>query len=131
MSYQRANLQRWSSQRGQAFLMIAIFIGLFLLGILGLATDYAQVWARRQMAQGAADAACQAGAADLFLNGTDPTASTDFPALDFSWIGTNFDCSTKAGSSPCQYASLNGYAGSHVSVSFPTSVPGVAGIPGG
>ena len=65
-------------------MIIAVFIALFLLAVLGLATDYTQVWAHRQMAQGAADAACQAGAADVFLKGTDPTATTDFPALDFS-----------------------------------------------
>jgi hypothetical protein len=120
-----------SSQRGQTFLVIVIFIAVFLLAVLGLATDYAQVWAHRQIAQGAADAACQAGAADLFLKGTDATASTDFPTLDFSWIGSDFDCSAKASSSPCRYASFNGYSGSNVSVSFPASLPGVSGIPSG
>src|SRR5437773_2619090 len=88
-----SSLQRWSSQQGQTFLVIVILIAFFLLAVLGLATDYTQVWAHRQMAQGAADAACQAGAADVFLKGTDPTASTDFPGLDFSWIGSTFDCS--------------------------------------
>lgn len=113
------------------FLPIAIIIALFLLAILGLATDYSQVWAHRQMAQGAADAACEAAVADLFLKGTDPTASTDFPALDFSWIGSPFICSAKPNTSPCQYALLNGYPGSGVSVSFPSSLPGVSGIPPG
>jgi putative Flp pilus-assembly TadE/G-like protein len=123
--------RKWSPERGQTFLAIAIFITMFLLAVLGLVTDYSQVWAHRQMAQGAADAACQAGAADLFLKGTDPTASTDFPTLDFSWIGSTFNCSTHATSPPCQYASLNGYSGSNVSVSFPSSLPGVSGIPAG
>src|SRR5438876_1749245 len=94
----RPSLQRWSTQQGQAFLFIVILIAFFLLAVLGLATDYTQVWAHRQMAQGAADAACEAGAADVFLKGTDPTASTDFPALDFSWIGSSFDCSAKPNS---------------------------------
>ena len=119
------------SEKGQAFLIITIFIAMLLLAMLGVATDYTQVWAHRQMAQGAADAACQAGAADLFLKGTDPTATIDFPSLDFSWIGTGFDCSAKAGSPPCRYAAFNGYTGSKVSVSFPSSVPGVGGIPTG
>src|SRR5947209_6343685 len=127
----RPSLQRWSTQQGQAFLFIVILIAFFLLAVLGLATDYTQVWAHRQMAQGAADAACEAGAADVFLKGTDPTASTDFPALDFSWIGSSFDCSAKPNSVPCEYASFNGYAGANVSVSFPASLPGVSGIPAG
>jgi hypothetical protein len=131
MKHERIQERRRSSENGQAFLIIAIFIAMLLLAMLGVATDYTQLWARRQMAQGAADAACQAGAADLFLNGTDPTAATDFPALDFSWIGTSFDCGAKPGTAPCQYASLNGYTGSKVSVSFPTTLPGVGGIPAG
>src|SRR6266478_5047247 len=131
MNPQRGNSRRWSPQQGQAFLIIVIFIAFFLLAVLGLATDYSQVWAHRQMAQGAADAACQAGAADVFLKGTDPTASTDFPGLDFSWIGSPFDCSALPSSVPCMYASFNGYSGSNVSVSFPSTLPGVSGIPSG
>ncbi len=125
-----SNARGRSSQRGQTFLLIAVFVCLFLLGVLGLATDYSQVWAHRQMAQGAADASCQAAAADLFLKGTDPTAATDFPGLDFSWIGTSFNCTTKSGSTPCRYAAFNGYTGSNVNVSFPAAVPGVGSIPG-
>ncbi len=131
MNRNRASSRRWSSQRGQTFLAIVIFIAVFLLAMLGLATDYTQVWAHRQMAQGAADAACEAAVADLFLKGTDPTASTDFPALDFSWIGSGFDCNARPASPPCQYAALNGYSGSNVSVSFPSSLTGVSGIPSG
>src|SRR5712664_199116 len=131
MNSQRSNSRGWSPQQGQAFLIIVIFIAFFLLAVLGLATDYSQVWAHRQMAQGAADAACQAGAADLFLKGTDPTADTDFPGLNFSWIGSSFDCSTNATSVPCVYASFNGYTGSNVSVSFPSTLDGVSGIPAG
>ncbi len=131
MNPHRSHSRGWSPQQGQAFLIIVIFIAFFLLAVLGLATDYSQVWAHRQMAQGAADAACQAGAADVFLKGTDPTASTDFPTLDFSWIGSTFDCSAKPGSVPCMYAAFNGYAGSNVSVSFPSTLDGVSGIPAG
>jgi hypothetical protein len=126
-----SSLRRSSQQQGQAFLIFVIFIAFFLLAVVGIATDYTQVWAHRQMAQGAADAACQAGAADLFLKGTDPTASTDFPGLDFSWIGSTFDCTTLPNSVPCRYASFNGYSGSNVSVSFPSTLDGVSGIPAG
>src|SRR5437879_11057340 len=113
-----SSLRRSSPQQGHAFLIIVILIAFFLLAVLGLATDYSQVWAHRQMAQGAADAACQAGAADVFLKGTDPTASTDFPGLDFSWIGSTFDCSAMPNSVPCKYASFYGYLGSNVCVGF-------------
>src|SRR2546426_7074784 len=130
MNSQRSNSRGWSPQQGQAFLIIVIFIAFFLLAVLGLATDYSQVWAHRQMAQGAADAACQAGAADVFLKGTDPTGN--IPGVDFSWIdGSTFDCSARPNSVPCMYASFNGYSGSNVSVSFPSSLPGVSGIPSG
>jgi hypothetical protein len=121
--------RRAFSQRGQAFLVIVIFVAFLLLAVMGLATDYSQIWAHRQMAQGAADAACEAAVADLFLKGTDPSASTDFSSLDFTWIGSTFDCSAKPNSVPCQYAALNGYSGSNVSVSFPGSLPGVPAIP--
>ena len=123
------NDERFASQRGQAFLIIAIFIAGFLLAVMGLATDYGQVWAHRQIAQAAADAACGAAAADLYLVGTDPNASTDFPSLNFNWIGSSYNCSAKPNSPPCKYASLNGYSGSNVKVSFPASLPGVPAIP--
>jgi len=129
MSSCRANSRPWSSESGQTFVAILLFISALLLVVLGVVTDYSQVWAHRQTAQAAADAACQAAAADVFLYGTDPTASSDFSNLDFSWIGNSFDCSTKAGSAPCKYASFNGYSGSNVNVSFPSSVPGVSSIP--
>ena len=115
---------RARSQRGQAFLLIVVFVGLFLLGVLGLATDYTQIWAHRQMAQAAADAACQAGAADRFIKYANPDLFTN------SWIGTAYDCSTNTGSSPCVYASRNGYSGSNVSITWPASVPGAASLSG-
>src|SRR5262249_13532952 len=59
---------------------------------------------------------------------TNPSATSVY-SLNYSWIpvtaGTGtFDCSSNSGSSPCVYASRNGFSGSKVSVSFPTSVPG-------
>ena len=121
--------ERAHSQRGQTFLVIAIFVAFLMLAVMGLATDYAQIWAHRQMAQGAADAACQAGAADLFLNAVDPSASGQNGLQSFSWIGgSGFDCSTNTSSPPCRYASLNGYSGSNVSVTFPSTLSGVPSI---
>lgn len=136
-------VRRLSPEAGQAFLIIAVFFCFFLLGALGLATDYAQLWARRQMAQGAADAACQAGAADLLLEFEDPTAGSAFPQVNFGWIGTpgtssaTTDCSKISTSPVCKYASLNSpssaneYSGSNVSVNFPSSLPGAPTIPAG
>ena len=118
-----------SSQHGQTLIPIVIFVGLFLMAMLGVAADYTQVWAHRQMAQGAADAACEAGAADLYLNAVDPSSSGQNGLQSFSWIGADFDCSTNASSPPCRYATLNGYSGSNVHVSFPSSLPGVAALP--
>ena len=106
-------------EKGQAALIVFVLLAVVLLGVLGLATDYTQVWAHRQMTQAAADAACQAGAADLFLQYTNPSATTSY-GIDFSWIGSTYTCDTAPNSPPCQYASKNGYAGSKVSVSFPT-----------
>jgi hypothetical protein len=121
--------RRASSQSGQTLIPIVILIGLFLLAMLGVAADYTQVWAHRQMAQGAADAACEAAAADLYLNAIDPTASGAGGLQSFSWIGADFDCSVGTSSPPCRYALLNGYAGADVNVSFPNALPGVAPLP--
>src|SRR5205823_9183014 len=111
--------RRASSEAGQTFLVIVVFIAFIVLVALGLATDYAQIWAHRQMVQGAADAACQAGAADVYLKALDPAADSTY-GLDLSWIGSSFDCSSKPNSAPCRYASLNGYSGANVAVSFPS-----------
>jgi Putative Flp pilus-assembly TadE/G-like len=127
------NEQRVASQRGQTFLIIAVFIAFFLLAVMGLATDYGQIWAHRQIVQAAADAACQAGAADLLLKYQDPTVSSAYPQVSLGWVGTAYNCSTNTGSSPCQYAALNGYSGSNVKVSFPgapAGAPSISGFPG-
>src|SRR2546422_3659590 len=130
MKSRYTSTRRAFSQRGQPFLVVVVFVAVFLLAVMGLATDYAQIWAHRQMAQGAADAACQAGSADVFLNAVDPSAQSTY-GLDFSWVGSSFDCSTKPNSAPCKYASLNGYSGSNVAVSFPSTLTGVPTIPPG
>jgi hypothetical protein len=126
-----ASSQARASERGQTFLAVLVILGVVLLGILGLATDYSQIWAHRQMAQAAADAACQAGAADLYIKAIDPAN----PIANFSWIGSNgssFTCDTNTSSPPCRYASLNGYStGPNVRVDFLGSLPGVTGIPSG
>jgi hypothetical protein len=118
-----------NNEKGQSTLVVFILLAVVLLGVLGLATDYTQVWAHRQMTQAAADAACQAGAADLFLQYTNPSATTSY-GIDFSWIGTDYQCTTNVNSPPCQYAAKNGYSGSKVAVSFPSSVAGTPNLSG-
>ena len=60
-----------------------------------------------------------------------PTVSTAYPQVNFSWIGSAFNCSVNTGSPVCRYASLNGYSGSNVSVGFPPSLPNAPAIPPG
>lgn len=123
-----------SSEAGQAVVLVVLASGIFLIGAMGLATDFANLWFRQQKAQAAADAACQAGAMDMLgiAEGTNSTTSAGFTA------GTGFDCSSATAAAPCQYASLNGYSGvgltaatesNDVAVSFPSSVPGVTAPP--
>ncbi len=110
-------------ESGQALLLVIVGLSLFVLGALGLAIDGAQLYAHRQMAQTAADAAAQAGAMSIFA-GTNATGANPFA------IGSppnSFICSTTDGRTPCVYAAMNGFGGSSdtVTVSFPTAVAGV------
>jgi hypothetical protein len=120
-------------------LFVLLGLGLFLLGAMAFAVDLSNLWFNRQSAQTAADAACTAGAMDLLLDATNgTTAQGGFTA------GTAFGCNAsdtnpKPLSSPCQYATLNGFGssvkagstglGNNVSVTFPASVPGVTTPP--
>lgn len=118
-------------ERGQTTALMLIVLAVFLLGCLGFATDYAQVWTHRQMAQAAADAACQAGAADLYLNYANSSGATSGYGLDLSWIGHDFNCSVASAGNPvCRYATENGFSGADVSVTFPSSVPGAPALSG-
>ncbi len=117
-------------EHGQTLIPIFVFISLFLLAMLGVAADYTQLWAHRQMAQGAADAACEAAAADLYINAINPSASGTGGLVPFGYIGTPFNCSSNTATPVCRYAALNGYTtGSNVNVTFPSSLPGVAALP--
>jgi hypothetical protein len=125
----RTTRRRADSQAGQAFLIIVVLIAGFLVAALGLATDYTEVWARRQNAQNAADAACQAGGADVLLNAATPSVAGTGGLGSFGWIGTDFDCTSTSTAPPCRYAAFNGYA-TNVHVSFPSTVPGVPPLTG-
>ena len=126
--------ERTDRESGQAIVTLVLLLGTFLLGVLGFAVDFANLWFHQQRAQAAADAACQAGAMDLLAisQNTETTTSAGFTP------GTSFDCASASTASPCQYAALNNYASpglttgaesNDVAVSFPGSVSGVTAPP--
>jgi hypothetical protein len=128
------NRKKLSAESGQTSIFVLLVLGIFFLAFVGLAVDFSNLWFHRQMAQGAADAACQAGAMDLLVDysGGGPNQGGFTP-------GTDFDCKDFPDAAPCRYATLNGYTGgtlvantpgTSVGVSFPGSVPGVSPPPG-
>ena len=99
-------------------------MSLLLIGTLGFAVDGAEMYAQRQMAQAAADAAAQAGAMSI-LDGTNATSTYPFGT------GTppiaSYTCTTSDGRTPSAYARDNGFGGTAsdtVTFSYPTSVSG-------
>ena len=111
-------------------LLVIVAMSIFLFGAVGLAIDGAHLYAERQMAQGAADAAAQAGIRSLFVgtNSSDVYDSSSNPGgHGFSTAGA-FTCSPSDPRTPCYYAqTLNGFAGDTVTVDFPTA--GAVGVP--
>jgi hypothetical protein len=111
-------------ESGQALLLVIVSMSLFLLGALGFAIDGAQLYAQRQMAQTAADAAAQAGIMSIF-SGTNATAPNPFATES---PPSSFTCTTTDGRTPCVYGKLNGFGGTAddtVTITFPTTVSGV------
>lgn len=110
---------------GQAMLFYILLLGTFLLGSLLFAFDLSNMWFHRQSAQSAADAACAAGAMDLYI--ASQGAATGHQGFT---AGNAYSCTTSSTDSVCQYAAKNGYNGNSsspgnlVSVSFPSSVIG-------
>lgn len=83
-------------ERGQAVLLLVVSMSVFIFGALGLAIDGSQLFAQRQMAQAAADAAAQAGIVTIFNGGTA--------------IGTTaYYCTSANTTSPCTYAAKNNF----------------------
>jgi hypothetical protein len=124
---------RRCGDEGQVTILVVIALAVFLLGFVGFAVDMTNMWFHRQMAQGAADAACQAGIMDVLLiaQGSTPPSPGFTP-------GTAFDCVASPAAVPCRYAALNGYDGTglvvdtpsnQVAISFPGAVPGVTPPP--
>ena len=119
-------IRKKKGEAGQAILLVIAAMSIFLLGAVGLAIDGSHLYAQRQLAQAAADAAAQAGIMSMF-GGTNASGTThDFSAT------TGFPCTT-SDPTPCYYAqTLNGFnqASDTVTVSFPTAaVAGLSTIP--
>lgn len=108
-------------EKGQAVLLMLVAMGLFLFGAVGLAIDGSHLYAQRQMAQTAADAAAQAGIMSMFnATNTGVNAFGTPPA-------SSFTCASGDARTPCVYAFNNGFGGGSdtVTVDFPASVTGV------
>lgn len=98
--------------------MVAVALGIVLIGAVGLAIDTSQLYAHRQMAQAAADAAAQAAILSIF-NGTnvDPNGFAANASYTYTCIAA--DTIT-----PCAYALKNGFGaagGDTVFVDVPTA----------
>ena len=114
---------RYKAEEGQAVVMVALAMSIFLIAAIGLAIDGSHIYAQRQMAQTAADAAAQAGIMSIF-DGTNGAGTAAFST------GSSFNCSTSDARTPCVYANKNGFGGTTndtVTVSFPpdSAAPGV------
>lgn len=112
-------------QNGQAVILVVVAMGILLIGALGLAIDGGQMYAQRQMAQAAADAATQAGIMSIF---TGTNASSAHPFGTGTPPIASSVCTTTDLRTPCVYARNNGFGGTAadtVTLSFPATVSGV------
>jgi hypothetical protein len=111
-------------EKGQALVLVVVGFGLFMFAAMGLGIDGAQLYAHRQMAQAAADAAAQAAMMSI-LRGTNSTSTHPFSTA------AAFTCTVPPATldlrTPCVYAQYNGFGTSTdtVIVSFPGTVSGV------
>ena len=107
------------NEKGQSIVLAAAALSLFLLGGLGLMVDASHMFAQRQMAQIAADAAAEAGISSIF-EAVNTTTNTTAGA-----------CTSTDARSSCKYAQADGFNLAHdtVTISFLTSVAGVTPSP--
>ena len=127
-----AKLNRQRHDAGQASILLVLMLSQFLLAVLAFAVDYTNIWFQRQQVQTAADAACQAGAMDIY----ELVSGNVLAEHGLYTVGTGGTCSSYSSPGPimCWYASkngLNGYNGGDASVawSFPASVTGITTPP--
>jgi Flp pilus assembly protein TadG len=112
---------RFRDEEGQAVIIVALAMSIFLIGAIGLGIDGAHLYAQRQMAQSAADATALAAITSIF-QGTAGAPTTGFST------SSAFTCTTTDTRTPCVLASKNGFGGTSsdtVTIDFPSSVPGV------
>jgi hypothetical protein len=109
-------------EKGQAIILVLVGLAGFVAASIGLAIDASHLYAQRQMAQAAADGAAQAAIYSIYTK-------TNTAAYSNAFTGSDFTCSTSTANwTPCNYALKSGFGGSGsdtVSVSFPSSAPGV------
>ncbi len=129
--FHKSPVERRRREAGQAAILVVLMLSLFLLAVLAFAVDYTNIWFQRQQMQTAADAACAAGAMDLY----GAASGVSLPNMGFV-PGTGGSCNTYSAGGPtmCWYASKNGFNGysagaATVSWTFPSSVTGVTPPP--
>jgi Putative Flp pilus-assembly TadE/G-like len=111
-------------EEGQALILVAVAMSIFLIGAIGLGVDGSHLYAQRQMAQTAADAAALSAIQSVF----DGTYNVTGNPAKFS-VASSFTCSTTDARTPCVYAAQNGFGGiaaDTVTMSFPSSATGVS-----
>jgi Flp pilus assembly protein TadG len=87
-------------ESGQAIVLVLVALSLFLIGAVGLGIDASQLYAQRQLAQTAADAAAIAGAMSIF-------SGTNIGSNAFG--SATLNCAAGDTHTPCYYARLNGF----------------------
>ena len=110
---------------GQVIILLVVAMSIFMIGALGLAIDGGQMYAQRQMAQAAADAAAQAGIMSI-MKGTNATSASPF-GTGATPIASSV-CTTTDGRTPCIYARYNGFGATSadtVTLVFPSTISGV------
>jgi Putative Flp pilus-assembly TadE/G-like len=114
-------VRKRQNEAGQAVLLVVLGMSFFLIGAAGLALDGSHLYAQRQMAQAAADAAAQAGMLSVF----DGSYNAGGNANGFA--AGSFTCATGDARTPCYYAqTMNGFNATTDVVTFTTSPAGVA-----
>jgi hypothetical protein len=111
-------------EEGQALILVAVAMSIFLIGAIGLGMDGSHLYAQRQMAQTAADAAALSAIQSVF----DGTYNVTGNPAKFS-VASSFTCSTTDARTPCVYAAKNGFGtigADTVAMSFPSSATGVS-----
>jgi Flp pilus assembly protein TadG len=121
----KRSANHFGREEGQVIILVVVAMSIMLIGALGLAIDGGQMYAQRQMAQAAADAAAQAGIMSIY-DGTNVTSAHPF-GTGATPIAS-YQCTTADSITPCVYARDNGFGGTTadtVTLSYPASVSGV------